>query len=88
MAGLKNFVNRRLRRTTKPIDTNTRFDQTGAAAHYVEQDPTVGEWLREATPSGKQVVDYMSSLFPFSSWIVSILGGLARAVVVILTGFG
>lgn len=64
MAGLKTFVNRRLRRSSKPVAND-------AAAQYVEHDPTVGEWLRDAVPDGKKVVNYLTSLFPFSAWIFS-----------------
>jgi solute carrier family 26 (sodium-independent sulfate anion transporter), member 11 len=71
MAGLKTFVNRRLRRSPKPADTCTRFGDNDIASHYVEQDPTVGEWVRDAVPDGKQVVNYLTSLFPFSAWIFS-----------------
>jgi sodium-independent sulfate anion transporter 11 len=87
MAGLKNFVNRRLRRSSKFIDTHTHFGHTDAASDYVEQDPTVGEWLRDAVPNGKQVINYLSSLFPFSAWIFSyniqwLLGDLIAGITV------
>ena len=95
MVGLKNFMNRRLRRSTEPADANTHFDQTGATPHYVEQDPSVKVWFREVTPSRKQVVSYMSSLFPFSSWIFSynlqwflgdLIAGITVGLVVIPQG--
>ena len=36
---------------------------------YVEHEPTAGEWLREITPSGQDILNYIIRLFPFLSWI-------------------
>jgi len=36
---------------------------------FVEEPPTTAEFLRELIPSGKQVLDYIWSLFPFLHWI-------------------
>jgi len=36
---------------------------------YVEAEPTVGEWIQEHTPSGRQIVQYFLNLFPFLRWI-------------------
>ncbi|KAL2165499.1 hypothetical protein VTH06DRAFT_799 [Thermothelomyces fergusii] len=43
---------------------STRSDQT-----FVEEPPRVLEYLNELVPSGKEVYDYILSLFPFLSWI-------------------
>jgi hypothetical protein len=43
----------------------------GSAESYVEQDPSVGQWLREQAPGGNQILQYLVSLFPFSQWIFS-----------------
>ncbi|KAI9687363.1 MAG: Sulfate permease 2 [Bathelium mastoideum] len=40
-----------------------------SADDYVEEEPTVSEWLSEQFPSGHQVLHYIQSLFPFTSWI-------------------
>lgn len=40
-----------------------------SAVTYVEAQPTIGEWFREYTPSGRQIVQYFLSLFPFLRWI-------------------
>ncbi len=36
---------------------------------FVEGEPTSAEWLRDVIPSGKQLGDYVWSLFPFLHWI-------------------
>lgn len=36
---------------------------------FVEDQPTSAEWVREALPSGHDLVQYCRSLFPFLSWI-------------------
>lgn len=36
---------------------------------YNEPEPTSIEWIREITPSPRQFVDYLISLFPFLNWI-------------------
>ena len=36
---------------------------------YYEDEPTVAGWFREITPSGRDVVHFIYSLFPFLHWI-------------------
>jgi len=36
---------------------------------YVEEDPTVQEWLWSIAPTKAGVVHYFQSLFPFYTWI-------------------
>ncbi|KAJ5121852.1 hypothetical protein N7448_002983 [Penicillium atrosanguineum] len=36
---------------------------------YNEPEPTSVEWIREIAPSGRQLVNYLISLFPFLNWI-------------------
>ncbi|OQE27240.1 hypothetical protein PENSTE_c004G09742 [Penicillium steckii] len=36
---------------------------------YVDPDPTTGEWIREHTPTWKQVGAYFYNIFPFIHWI-------------------
>lgn len=36
---------------------------------YAEEDPTVLEWAKEHTPTGRDVGRYVYNLFPFISWI-------------------
>ena len=36
---------------------------------YNEPEPSSIDWLREITPSGRQLADYFISLFPFLRWI-------------------
>ncbi|MCJ1405657.1 Sulfate permease 2 [Xylographa trunciseda] len=40
-----------------------------SADTYVEEEPTVTEWLREVTPSSRQFLLYFWNLFPFFHWI-------------------
>ncbi|KAK6948661.1 hypothetical protein Daesc_010431 [Daldinia eschscholtzii] len=42
---------------------------TQTADSFVEQQPTSAEWLREIIPSGRDLLNYLKSLFPFLSWI-------------------
>ncbi|KAJ5085174.1 sulfate anion transporter [Penicillium argentinense] len=49
-----------LQKPTNPLDnTNSQHDP----------DPTVLKWINEIIPSGKQLLDYFISLFPFLRWI-------------------
>jgi solute carrier family 26 (sodium-independent sulfate anion transporter), member 11 len=43
----------------------------GDYSSYNEAEPTISEWVKSVKPSGSQVVDYIVSLFPFSTWITS-----------------
>lgn len=36
---------------------------------YVEEEPTVGEWVREHAPTRNKIIQYFLSLFPFLQWI-------------------
>lgn len=38
---------------------------------YVEDEPQVSEWLRSIAPTRSRIVHYLSSLFPFTHWILS-----------------
>jgi sodium-independent sulfate anion transporter 11 len=40
-----------------------------SADTYVEEEPTVAEWVASITPSGHDVVHYLYNLFPFTHWI-------------------
>ena len=40
-----------------------------SADTYVEQEPTSAEWLMEFVPTGKGMLRYLYSLFPFVHWI-------------------
>lgn len=46
-------------------------DGSDTAGHYVETEPTAGEWLRELVPSRRQIGRYFYDLFPFLHWIMS-----------------
>lgn len=36
---------------------------------YLEEEPHAIEWVRSVIPSGRQLINYVWSLFPFLSWI-------------------
>ena len=40
-----------------------------SANTYVEEEPTAKEWIKDTLPSGHELREYCSSLFPFLSWI-------------------
>ncbi|MCJ1438759.1 Sulfate permease 2 [Xylographa pallens] len=40
-----------------------------SADTYVEEEPTVSEWLHEITPTSRQCLYYFWNLFPFLHWI-------------------
>ncbi|MCJ1479793.1 Sulfate permease 2 [Lambiella insularis] len=40
-----------------------------SADTYVEQEPTVAEWIREVTPTGRGMLQYFYNMFPFVHWI-------------------
>lgn len=40
-----------------------------SADTYVEEEPTVLEWLQKLLPTGKGVLHYLYSLIPFVHWI-------------------
>ena len=40
-----------------------------SADSYTEDEPHTGEWVRDQIPSGRDLVDYFISLFPFLKWI-------------------
>lgn len=40
-----------------------------SADTFVEEEPTVVEWFKDVTPSGRDVMRYTRNLFPFTHWI-------------------
>lgn len=61
-------VNERYSR--QPSDLDRRAYQTISPADiYLEEEPTVGEWLSDLAPTREGVCHYVQSLFPSSSWI-------------------
>lgn len=61
-------VNERYAR--QPSDLDRRAYQTISPADiYLEEEPTVREWIRDLAPTKEGAVQYITSLFPSSSWI-------------------
>ena len=55
-----------------PEDKLTRGESVfsvSSADTYVEEEPTVWEWIDQYLPRGPTIVRYFLSLFPFLSWI-------------------
>ncbi|KAK8018310.1 sulfate permease [Apiospora marii] len=46
-------------------------EEQGAAPFepYLEEEPTIGGWLREHLPTRHDIVPFITSFFPFTSWI-------------------
>jgi sodium-independent sulfate anion transporter 11 len=40
-----------------------------SADTFVEEEPTVWEWIREVTPGPHWIIQYFIELFPFVQWI-------------------
>ncbi|MCJ1243004.1 Sulfate permease 2 [Trapelia coarctata] len=40
-----------------------------SADTYVEEEPTVADWFRSLSPSGRDVLQYFINLFPFIQWM-------------------
>ena len=40
-----------------------------SADTYLEEEPTAGQWIAEITPSGRDVLQYLYSLAPFTHWL-------------------
>ena len=56
----------------RETDKVTRGESTfsvESADSYIEQEPTAAEWLRDITPTGRTMLRYLRSLFPFTHWI-------------------
>ncbi|QDS67690.1 hypothetical protein FKW77_005342 [Venturia effusa] len=71
MLNWKSLLPNSLRRSPKSSDDFPYLAHQDGISRYVEQDPTVVEWVRDTIPNGKQTIHYLSSLFPFSRWIFS-----------------
>ncbi|KIX96590.1 uncharacterized protein Z520_07856 [Fonsecaea multimorphosa CBS 102226] len=59
------------RQATK--DAVTRGESTysvSTADSYIEEEPRSIDWLRDLTPSGRDMLAYFRSLFPFTNWIL------------------
>lgn len=40
-----------------------------SADNFVEEEPTVWEWIKDTAPNGKDMAVYGRNLFPFTRWI-------------------
>lgn len=67
--GLAKFFNIELQKPQPYEDEVTRGESVYSTDTFVEEPPTAGEYFRELTPSGKEVFEYIKSLFPFLYWI-------------------
>jgi sodium-independent sulfate anion transporter 11 len=51
------------------VEPEERAPSITNADPFIEQEPTVGEFLAEITPDIHDVAAYFYNLFPFLSWI-------------------
>jgi sodium-independent sulfate anion transporter 11 len=58
----RNELNEEIRRGESVFSSQT-------ADTYVEEEPRSTEWVREVLPSGRDLLQYGRSLFPFTHWI-------------------
>jgi len=54
---------------TDKITRGESVFSVSSADNYVEEEPTAAEWIRETIPSGKTMLSYLRSLFPFVHWL-------------------
>ena len=52
-----------------PVTRGESAFSVDTADSYLEQEPTSIEWIRDVTPSGHDVLNYLTSLFPFVHWL-------------------
>jgi hypothetical protein len=74
MAGLTKSLTSQARTKRKESNQRTLEEfnaRSSTTQGYVEEDPSVIDWLREALPTARGILDYVISLFPFSQWIFS-----------------
>lgn len=67
--GLAKFFNIELQKPQPYEDEVTRGESVNSTDTFVEQPPSAGEYFRELAPSGRDVLGYIKSLFPFLYWI-------------------
>lgn len=67
--GLAKFFSIELQKPQPYEDEVTRGESVCSTDTFVEEPPTAGEYFRELAPSGKEVLAYIKSLFPFLYWI-------------------
>lgn len=72
--GLAKLFNIKLQDNEPYADDVTRGESILSSASYatdtfIEEPVTVGEFLRDLSPDGSDVTNYLKSLFPFLSWI-------------------
>lgn len=55
----------------EPVTRGESVFSVNTADSYIEEEPTVGEFLSRLIPSGRGIVNYLLTLFPFLNWILS-----------------
>jgi len=76
--------------TERHEDRVTRGESI-ATAHdadaYIDVEPSVGQWIKDTTPSGRDLLEFGKSLFPFIDWLprynrVWLMGDLVAGITV------
>lgn len=56
-------------RATDKITRGESVFSVSSADTFVEEEPTVAEWVQDQTPSLHDLAQYAQNLFPFTRWI-------------------
>ncbi|KAK4954416.1 hypothetical protein LTR10_007847 [Elasticomyces elasticus] len=67
--GLGIKLNYRNETGTTPVTRGESTFSVETAESYVEAEPTAAEWLADITPSRRDCLNYVKSLFPFVHWL-------------------
>lgn len=54
---------------TTPVTRGESTYSIDTADSYVENEPTAADWFAEITPSRRDALNYVKSLFPFVHWL-------------------
>lgn len=61
-------VNERYSKIPEGLEQRAR-ETLNPADIFLEDEPTVGEWIKELTPTRDGAIHYLQSLFPSATWI-------------------
>lgn len=61
-------VNERYSKIPEGLEQRAR-ETLNPADIFLEDEPTVGEWIKELTPTRDGAIHYLQSLFPSAKWI-------------------
>lgn len=59
------------RLATDEVTRGESITSVDSGETFVEEPPTTAEWIKSTLPTGKGMLRYTKSLFPFTNWIFS-----------------